>query len=131
MPQQRLYHDYVDNKLIPYWYVLSFELCQINWEKSVYYYEAIKPFEFVERHEFDESLISVSINLSDFIFNYESPNKIGLNLRSIRRRIERYGLDPSLVQQFVLSTPEIEELLMMLPEQRKMIFATKFYERSK
>src|SRR5690606_5230466 len=127
MPQQRLYHEYVESNLIPYWYVLTFTLGQINWDKPVYYYDAIKPFEFVERDEFDESLIGVSINLSDFIFNYESPNKIGLNIRSIRRRIERYGLDPSLVQQFVLSTPGIEELLMMLPEQRKMIFATKLY----
>src|SRR5690606_30290424 len=113
------------------WYVLTFTLAQINWDKPVYYYDAIKPFEFVERDEFDESLIGVSIYLSDFIFNYESPYKIGLSLRRIRRRIERYGLDPWMVQQFVLSTPEVGDLLSVLPKQREMFFLENVYERSK
>lgn len=122
MPQQRLYYDYVDNQLIPFWYVLTYQHCELNWDKPVNYYDAIKPFEYVERGEFDETLISTSIYLSDVIFNRNFPSKIGINLQSVKKRIERHGVDPYVVRQFIISTPEINELLLVLPTDRKISF---------
>jgi hypothetical protein len=122
MPRQRMYHEYVDGELIPFWYVLTFDSSKIQWDKSVLHYEVIKPFDFVERDEFDESIASISIFLSDLIFNETKPNVIGLNLNSIKGRIDRYGIEPELIHQFVLSTPELNDLLELLPTERKIEF---------
>ena len=122
MLQQRLYYDFVDGQLVPYWYVLGFQQCEINWDAPAYYYDAIKPFKFVERDEFDESLISVSIFFSDLIFNVDDQDRIGINLRAIKKRIERYQFDHTLIQQFVMSIPDVNDLLVYLPKQRKMEF---------
>ncbi|MBP1917222.1 hypothetical protein J2Z23_004207 [Lederbergia galactosidilyticus] len=124
MPQQRLYYEYENGDLIPYWYALTFDLCEIDWDKPAYYFEVIKPFEYIERIEFDESLISMSIQLADFIFNVNYPNRIGINLKSIKKRIEKHGVDPYIVQQFILSTPELNDFLMFLPQERKQDFIT-------
>jgi hypothetical protein len=120
MPQQRLYFEYVDNELIPYWYVLTFQTSEINWDKPVFYFEAIKPFEYVERDEFDESKISMSIYLTDLILNDQSPKKMGINLNTIKSRLIRYKVDPGIVRQFIISAPEVYDLLELLPKHRKM-----------
>ncbi len=125
MPQQRLYYEYENGELIPYWYTLTFEMGEINWDKPAYYFDAIKPFECIERSEFDESLISISMQLSDFIFNVNSPNRLGISLRRVKNLIERHGVDPCVVQRFILSTPELNDLLAYLPMKRQLSFITK------
>jgi len=126
MPVQRLYYDYVDKQVVPYWYVLTFKPCDINWDKPVYVFDAIMPFEFIERDEFDETLISMSIYFSDFIFNKANPGKVGLNLKSIKKRLDKYGVDPYVVRQLIVSLPDIYEVLEYLPKNRKMSFCFNF-----
>jgi hypothetical protein len=120
MPQQRLYYDYMNEQLVPYWYVLTFKPGEINWSKSILHITCIAPFEYVEREEFDESLINVSIQLSDLIFNPDVPTRIGINLTKVKKRIETHGLDPQVVLQFVIWTPDINEILSLLPNKREM-----------
>ncbi|OAK72656.1 hypothetical protein [Lederbergia galactosidilytica] len=122
MPQQRLYYDFMDGHLMPFWYVLSFDPGEIDWDKQAFYYDAIKPFVFIERGDFDESLISMSISLSDLLFNMDFPNRIGINLKRLKRKIESHRVDPYVIQQFILSTPEINDFLMFLPARRHMEF---------
>ncbi|MCJ8008942.1 hypothetical protein ACFFF5_21245 [Lederbergia wuyishanensis] len=123
MPQQRLYHEFVGNQLIPYWYVLTFDYREIDWNKALYFYEAIWPFEFVERDEFDDSLISYPIYFSDFIFNNLSPNKIGINLKRVKKRMQMDNTDPCIVNQLIVPTYELIDLLHFLPSERKTEFA--------
>ncbi|MEY8346464.1 hypothetical protein [Niallia circulans] len=120
MPQQRIYHEYVDNTLVPYWYVLTFDNCEINWDKQILYYDAIAPFEFIERDEFDESIASFSVHLSDFVINKDRPLQLGLNLRSIRKRILKYGVDPYIIRQFIIQIPDINDVLKLIPNSRKI-----------
>jgi hypothetical protein len=120
MPQQRLYYEFMDSQLVPYWYVLTFQPCEINWDKPIFHFIPIAPFEYVERHEFDESLINVSIQLSDFILNPDKPERIGINLNNVKKRIEKYGVDPYVVRQFIISPPDISELLSFLPSKRRL-----------
>ena len=124
MPQQRLYYEYVDGRLIPYWFVLTFGFDEINWDKQFFYFDLVKPFEYIERSEFDESLIGMSMQLSDLIFNLDHPYRIGINLKSLRKRIERHGVDPYVVKQFILSVPELNDFLAYLPVQRQISFIT-------
>jgi hypothetical protein len=120
MPQQRMYYEYVDNQLVPFWYVLTFKYGEVNWDNQVYYFSPIQPFEYVERHEYDESLIAVTIFFSDFVFNPSYPEKFGINISSVKKRIEKHGLDSDIVHQFIISIPDINDLLSMLPTERKL-----------
>jgi hypothetical protein len=120
MPQQRMYYDYVDDQLVPFWYVLTFKYGEVNWDNHVFYFTPIQPFNYVEREEFDESLISVTIFFSDFVFNPSYPEKFGINISSVKKRIERYSLDPDIVHQFIITLPDINDLLPMLPTERKL-----------
>jgi hypothetical protein len=120
MPQQRLYYEFMETQLAPYWYVLTFQSGELNWDKPIYHFTPIAPFEYVERDEFDDSLINVSIQLTDFILNPDLPDSIGINLKNVKKRIERHGVDPYVVRQFIMAPPDINELLSLLPNQRKM-----------
>ncbi|WP_102274050.1 hypothetical protein [Cytobacillus massiliigabonensis] len=122
MPQQRLYYEYVNQKLIPYWYVLTFSPSELNWDKHVFYYDAIKPFEFIGRDEYDESLNVIAIKLSDLVFNIDLPGKIGIHLNEIRKRIEKKGIDPAVINQLIIPTPELDNFVKILPEHRKINF---------
>jgi hypothetical protein len=122
MPQQRIYYEYVNQKLIPYWYVLTFSPSELNWDKHVFYYDAIKPFEYIGRDEYDESLIGIAIKLSDLVFNRDLHGKIGIHLSEIRKRVEKNGIDPEIVHQLIIPAPELDDFIKILPEQRKLNF---------
>lgn len=120
MPQQRIYYDYINGKLMPYIYVLTFINGEINWDKPSFEYEVIKPFKHDDFYDFDSSLLTCSIFLSDFIFNDNRPHYFKLNLTSIKARLEQEYIDPYVIKQFVLGTYELQELMQLLPKERTM-----------
>jgi hypothetical protein len=122
MPQQRLIFDYNnEGEHVPYWYLLTLEPCEINWDKPVFYYDAYKPSKIDSVDEVDDSLINMSIYFSDFIFNNLHPSRVGINLLTVRNRIEKHGFDPGIIQQFILSA-ELNEFLSLLPQEKKTSF---------
>lgn len=120
IPQQRVYYEYVNGELCPYWYVLTFEPCQIGWDKPTIFFDVFAPFEYLERDCFDESLISISIFISDLIINGNNPSRLGINLARVKARLN--GLEPELITQFVIQMPDIEEVLSLLPNRRTQAF---------
>lgn len=123
MPRQRLYYDYVDKLLIPYIYVLTFKPGEIKWDKPVYYYDAITPFNYVGVEDLDDSLNNAIIYFSDFIFHENYRDRFGLNLNLIKKRIKSHGVDPYVINQLILPTNDISKLLSMIPSaDRRMDF---------
>lgn len=125
MPNQRIFYDYINGKLSPYIYVLTFDDSEINWNKPYLTYEAIQPFRHENLFEFDDSILTASIFFSDFIFNVDHPNQFKLNMQKIKNRIEWNEVDPYIIRQFVLGTYELQELLILLPQERKLQFVLK------
>lgn len=122
-PQQRLYYEFVNDKLVPYWYVVTFNCCEIPWHLNSFNFQVIAPFQFMERDEFDENIISATIFISDLIINQDRRNELGINLKKIKDRLcNQYRLDPYLVRQFVIQMPDIEEVLQLVPNHRKKTF---------
>ncbi|PAD67295.1 hypothetical protein CHH83_19605 [Bacillus sp. 7586-K] len=122
MPRQRVYYDYFDGKEVPFWYVLTFKYQEIPWEQDAYYFEVIAPFEYFDRDEFDDSIMSVSINIEDLLINNLHECNLGLNLNRIKERILKHGIEPYEVSQFIIQLPDIEEVLKLLPNERKASF---------
>jgi hypothetical protein len=122
MPQQRLYKEYMNGKLVPYWYVLTLQPGEIKWDDDYFFFEPIAPFEYIERGEFDESIISTSIFMRDFIRRPSSPHLLGLNLIRMKERIQLSGIDPPLVRQFIVCSEDLNEVLQLLPNERTKSF---------
>ncbi|MGG3798026.1 hypothetical protein [Metabacillus fastidiosus] len=118
MPRQRVYYDYVNGELIPYWYVLTFKPNQIEWDTSIIYFNIIAPFEYFSRDNFDDSILSISILMSDIVTNKDKPNILGIQLKRIKENILKYDVDPNLCRQFILQVPDIQEVLNLLPNKR-------------
>lgn len=122
MPRQRVYYDYVDGNLVPFWYVLTFNPLEIPWEQDTYFFDVIAPFEYFDRKDFDDSVLSSSINIEDLLTNNLHDSQLGLNLIQIKHRISRHGVDPCEVNQFIIQLPDIEEVLQLLPNETKASF---------
>ncbi|MGG1574860.1 hypothetical protein [Fictibacillus sp. NRS-1165] len=122
MPKQRVYYDYVDGSLVPFWYVLTFRPYEIPWEQETYYFEVIAPFEYYDRDYFDDSILSASINIEDLLTNILQISRLGLNLSKIKQRILKHGVEPWEVSQLIIQLPDIEEVLKLLPNERKTSF---------
>lgn len=122
MPRQRVYYDYVDGNLVPFWYVITFRSYEIPWEQETYNFEVIAPFEYFDRDDFDNSILSTSINIEDLLTNNLHKCQLGLNLNQIKQRILKHGVEPWQVSQFIIQLPDIEEVLKLLPNERKTSF---------
>ncbi|QVY60976.1 hypothetical protein [Cytobacillus gottheilii] len=117
MPQQRLYFEEINKLLVPYMYVLTFKPTEIKWDKPVHFFDAITPFNYVGTEKFNENLNSAAIYFSDFIFNEVIPDRFGLNLVSIKKRIHDHGVDPYVINQFILPTNEISKVMSVIPKE--------------
>ncbi len=122
MPKQRVYYDYFEGNQVPFWYVLTFRPLEIPWDQETYYFEVIAPFEYFERDDFDHSIMSATINIEDLLTNNLHECQLGLNLNQIKQRILKHGVEPWQVSQFIIQLPDIEEVLKLLPNERKASF---------
>lgn len=123
LPKQSLYYEFVDDRIVPYWYVITFEPCQIPWEDPTCFFQLIAPFQYMERDAFDDNIISMAIHIDDLIINKEKKSMFGLNLERIKNRLtNELFVDPYVVRQFIIPMPDIEEVLLLIPNERKATF---------
>lgn len=128
IPKQRVFYHYIDGNLVPYWYVLSFRYNEIPWNEETYFFEIIAPFEYFDRDDFDDSVLSASVNIEDLITNEILESKLGLNLNKIKQRLYKHGIYPDEVTQFIIQLPDIEEILCLLPNKRNFFITKKVRE---
>ncbi|MGG3803119.1 hypothetical protein [Metabacillus fastidiosus] len=128
MPRQRIYYDYVNEELVPYWYVITFKHHQIDWDQSTLYFQVTAPFEYFDRDNFDDSILSLSILMSDIVIHKNDPSKIGIHLKRIKETLLNHGADPSLCRQFIIQIPDIQDILHLLPNKRNFFLSKKTNE---
>ncbi|MEK5108551.1 hypothetical protein MHI57_17915 [Cytobacillus sp. FSL K6-0129] len=116
MPKQILDYQYVDGEISPFYYVIELYKCEVNWDKSVYYFELMPPIKSVEYSKVNETLISCSLTASDLIINKDIENRIGINLMSLKKRLSFDIHDPSIIEQFIIYAPDIEMLISQMPK---------------
>lgn len=118
MPNQKLYFDYVENELVPYILVITFNSEELKWDKSIYRMKIDICHSTNDLYDIDDSIPTATIYFSDLIFNADIPDTIGINLVSLKRRISDIGVDPFVIHQFVISLPNLNELLRLIPMDR-------------
>ncbi|MEH6943519.1 hypothetical protein [Bacillus sp. JJ722] len=120
MPKQFLDYQYIDDKFVPFHYVLEFYSNELNWDKRVYHFDVIAPIESFEYSEINDQLITIPVYLSELIINPDYPSRLGINLYSIKKRLKFDLHDPSVIEQFILYATDIEMVLNEIPKNRTM-----------
>jgi hypothetical protein len=112
MAKIKVFYDYHEGEQVPIWYVIRFNASELDYNKTLYIpIEA--PFEATSLDGFDESIMAVSIFISDLTLNPNKINRFGIHLPAIHQRLELSGVDTLDIEQFVLQVSDIEEILQM------------------
>ncbi|MFE8697930.1 hypothetical protein ACFYKT_16435 [Cytobacillus sp. FJAT-53684] len=122
MPKQYLDYQYVDGELSPFYYVLKLFKGEVNWDKHVFYFDLFPPIKSEEYSEIDESLINYCVHASELIINKDYPNKLGVNLKALKKRLAFDIHDPSVIEQFFLYAPDVISIVGEFPTEYKMGF---------
>lgn len=120
MPKQYLDYQYVDGELSPFYYVIELSKGEVNWDKNIFYFDLITPILSTEYSEINEFLFSYNVSSTDLILNKEFPHRLGINLRSLKKRIYCDIHDPNVIEQFIMYAPDVEMILNQIPSQRTM-----------
>jgi len=113
MAKQAVYYEEIDGKQYPYWFVISVESGEIDWNKDIYYFEVKAPFEKFSRFDFDEYLMSVSVGPTDIVRSNIQPSILGITLKNIKERIIDNEANPNNVRQLIILMSDIEESLSL------------------
>lgn len=117
MPKHQLFHEKVDGQIIPYWYVISYKDNELNWDKYVLYIDYQLPYQYQNRNNFNDSIPSISLDISDFIFLQSDLTRFCINLKKLKKRIHQYNLSPSMFKQFIIPVPYLNPLLDFIQTQ--------------
>jgi hypothetical protein len=109
-----VYYDYhYDGTLWPKWFVLKFKLGSLDWSETFIHIPVQCPFNKQTIEDFDESIISVTIEIGDITINCGKPYHFGICLPTIKKRAELHGYDVEDITQFVMLAADIEEILQV------------------
>jgi hypothetical protein len=122
MPVQYLDYQYVDGELSPFYYVLKLFKGEVDWDKHTFYFDLMVPIKSEEYSEIDETLINYGVHISELIINKDFPNKLGINLTALKRRLAFDIHDPSVIEQFILYAPDVVSVVGELPSIQRMEF---------
>ena len=122
MPKQILDYQYIDGELTPHYYILQLYPNEINWDKNVFYFDLSPPLYSQEYSELNETLLGCSVTITDLIVNNEFPSRLGINLRSLKRRLLPDIDELSFIQQFIIYAPDLDFIIARLPEEQSKTF---------
>jgi hypothetical protein len=109
-----VYYDYHhDGTLGPKWFVLKFEPGSLDWSEAFIHIPVQCPFNKQTIDDFNESIISITVEIGDLTVNCGKPDHYGIYLTSIKKRIELHGFDLEEFGQFVILAADIEEILQV------------------
>ncbi|TCJ01333.1 hypothetical protein [Cytobacillus praedii] len=120
MPVQYLDFQYLDGELSPFYYVLKLFKGEVDWDKHTFYFDLMVPIRSEVYSEIDDNLINYGVHISELIINKDYPNKLGINLSALKRRISFDIHDPSVIEQFLLYAPDVMGIIGEFPRVNRM-----------
>jgi hypothetical protein len=125
MAKITVYHDYIDGKNAPLWYVINFGSAGIDWSKNYVYVPVEAPFQLQRAEDFNDVTLGVSVTIGDITVNSEKPGYFGIHLPSVMKRVENVckntGLDFIDIKQFIIQICDLEDVLQMDPIRKHFI----------
>ncbi|MEH7521964.1 hypothetical protein V7149_01575 [Bacillus sp. JJ1503] len=117
MSRQAVYYEEIDGNEYPYWFVITVENGEIDWDNDTFYFEVKAPFEKFSRFDFDEYLMGVSIDSADIIRSNTHISTLGITLKNIKKRIIEHEANPLQVRQLIFLMSDIEESLSLFSKE--------------
>ncbi|KHF39503.1 hypothetical protein [Halalkalibacter okhensis] len=106
-----IYFDFIDDSEKPIWYVLEFE-DYLTWDQTIYF-RPMGPFEKKDSHDFDENNAGATVLIDDLKQSLFQEGHLGINLPSIRDRLEREGFYTDQIKSLVMQVGDIEEVMQL------------------
>ncbi|MEH7392447.1 hypothetical protein [Bacillus sp. JJ1474] len=117
MSRQAVYYEEIDGSEYPYWFVITVEEGEINWNKDTFYFEVKAPFQKFSTFDFDEYLVGVSIDSADIVRSNTHSSTLGITLKNIKKRIIEHEANPLQVRQLIFLMSDIEESLSLISKE--------------
>lgn len=110
MISYKIYYDYHEGEQVPIWLILNTRENQINWQSSHLMIPIQTPFDMHPSESFDPDAMNVTILLDDLILRTEL-NRFGINLKSLKQRLDLHGVSAEEVDNLVIQVADIEDVL--------------------
>jgi hypothetical protein len=108
MIYSNFYFNELEDEKLPKWFVIDNKKSDINWSNDVL---NISMKDVIDEHkEFGQFGFNVSVYLHELSVP-AAPNQIGINLNSVKCRLEEHELIPSDISNLIIQVTDIEELL--------------------
>lgn len=112
MAKLSVYYDRdLEGILTPVWMILEVNDNDRIWERSILWMSLEAPFKRHRAEDFNNEEMVASVLLSELTVNLEAPNKFGINIVALNKRILSLGADPSEINKLVIRICDIAEVL--------------------
>jgi hypothetical protein len=108
MGEISVYYEHHDDQLVP----ISMIVRGIVDLRYPYYWHINAPFKRFLTEDFDDSVLTVSVQLEELLINPELQHHVGLYLPAIRRRIPEH-IDDMDISQYLIRFCDLEDVLQM------------------
>lgn len=110
MTNYKVFYDDYEGKKVPYIMVVNVKDNAMNWNENIFTIQVQAPFELYSADDFDHDAMNISIHLDDLTLRSKE-NNIGINLESIKKRLDAHNADYYDISNFVIRIEDIEEVL--------------------
>jgi len=105
-----MYHSHESNDEIrPVWLAIDFDMNGVPWTQKSLYVD-VNAYETKDIYDFMDDIIGCSVYLEELFADPEG-RQLGFNLNAIFNRLRSSGLDPTLIERFIVQVCDMQEVL--------------------
>lgn len=106
-----VFYDYnPDGSERPVW--LAAEINSIPWEQSSFYID-VESIHKRDVYDFNDDIIGCSVFLEELLLSPMEINKVGINLSRLKKRLSNQGINPPMIERFIIQICDIAEILYL------------------
>jgi Zn-dependent peptidase ImmA (M78 family) len=111
--KNKLYYDALDGKFIPIRYVIEVEREEVNWSEKFKFFPIDEDFDVFPINEIQELDTDVPISYDSLTLNPLKPNDFAVDLKSLKRMLMFFDVDPYNIKRFVIDAQALESVLQL------------------
>jgi Zn-dependent peptidase ImmA (M78 family) len=109
--KNKIYYEMHNGQPIPRWYCIEVKRGEVNWGKKMHLFPIDTEFEVLPMSEFQNS--ESDAHVMEFFLHPSYPNDFAIDLKTLRKKLNYFDVDPYNIQRFIISVGELERLLQL------------------
>jgi Zn-dependent peptidase ImmA (M78 family) len=108
-----VYYDISQGKPVQLWYCINVERGEVNWSMDAHRFPIDAEFELTPINEFVNKDYDAPITLAELKLLPSYPNDFAIDLKTLKRVLLFYDVDPYNIRRFVIDANHLEQLLQL------------------